>query len=517
MVLINYLDEARRYVERYGTKGNIQCHVVIALSPRAREFLEGHGIACVDSLSYFDNEAHIRASLKSKEMLSRLRDRIGFDKLSGMEAAFVNVLFWNLKSILNHCLWASEVLHNALQRHHPQALIVFRNKLKEWHNPLVAQRNSYVHKVAASMQKGRIVSLEILPVHDAVGARERRWIRLRKLLWRMAGFLFGHFHLLLLRRDSADKPVLVTTTAYRMNFLSKSILEQTGGVRPFLLTFSLRHWRLLMPSFWRSAGLFGGGASLDLVEGIASENGEGRRRLHRSIMELAGVSEREKEVFSYHGAFIGSILAGKLYGSLGSHILGLHRKAAALERILMSLKPRAIFSAGDREDDAITGAVSLKLGIPSMIVSHGSHTPPKDQVERIEWGEHRVQLIGAPYRFIAVQSPLAEEFLKTFPSVGKPVRTGPLMWGAAIDRQKRDYWRSKFFKNRSVKHVFMHVGSPKAFHVPRFHIYETSDECLASTADLVRAVRELDNAGLVLRFRGSEEMGVSSAASLIRP
>ena len=95
-----------------------------------------------------------------------------------------------------------------------------------------------------------------------------------------------------------------------------------------------------------------------------------------------------------------------------------------------------MLSAGNRPDDVITGELCRGLDIPALLISHGSHIVPKTDLERIEWGEQGHRLLRAPYPFVALQSPLAEGFLEAFPSTSKGVRTGPLLWGSPVDRER---------------------------------------------------------------------------------
>src|SRR3970040_2170382 len=83
--------------------------------------------------------------------------------------------------------------------------------------------------------------------------------------------------------------------------------------------------------------------------------------------------------------------------------------------------------AWEGDDDMFMGELCRRAGLPALLISHGSHVFPKSDLERIEWGEQGHRLLRAPYPFVALQSRLAEGFLKAFPSTSKGVRTGPVI------------------------------------------------------------------------------------------
>jgi hypothetical protein len=168
-------------------------------------------------------------------------------------------------------------------------------------------------------------------------------------------------------------------------------------------------------------------------------------------------------------------------------------------------------SNGNRSDDVAIAELCRKKGIPSVLISHGSHVHPKNDYEKIEWGEHGRALLRAPFDTLALQSPLAEAYLNVFPTGSRKLFTGPVLWGKTVDRRNRE----KIFEtiigdrfNIRKTRVIVHAGTPKSSKRFRLWVYETPDEYLAAVSDLARAVDSIPDTVLIVRFRPLDEISV---------
>ncbi len=250
---------------------------------------------------------------------------------------------------------------------------------------------------------------------------------------------------------------------------------------------------------------------------------EGRRaraiiRQKRNFAELRGALAREASIFSYRGIAFGGAIAEKIRNNISHHIIGLMIWAKRLERFIDSIGPRALVSNGTRDDDAVLAELCKNKGIPSILVSHGSHVPPKNDCERIEWGEHGRMLLRAPFSGLALQSPLAEGYLGAFPTESVVFRTGPLIWGKPIERRKDRELFNVLFKgkfDRTKSRIIVHAGTPKPNKFLRPHVYETPDEYIQGIRDLVGRVEDLSNTLLIVKFRPSADIDVDDMKRLV--
>lgn len=301
---------------------------------------------------------------------------------------------------------------------------------------------------------------------------------------------------------SHEHPVLFTTDGYNMENVARQIKPMIGGV-PLVI----REWprsNFLLSRFRKTPqSIFQHEVWLEMWNALAQEDGRSRMVLAAWLDRVGETIEKSGDVFSYKDVSFADIIAAKFRGGIAPFILQLHRKAAGLRLLLDTVKPRAVISVGDREYDMFLGEMCREMSIPAVMISHGSHVPPTDQVARHEWGEQAQRMICAGFPCTALQSPLAEEFVRRVPASATPLRTGPIVWGRPVDRSKREFLHQALVHSSAVRYVIVHAGTLKWRGSVRFHVYETPDEYVQSVCDLAKAVERLDDTHLVIKFRPS--------------
>ena len=223
-------------------------------------------------------------------------------------------------------------------------------------------------------------------------------------------------------------------------------------------------------------------------------------------------------IFTYRGVSFEFLIAEKIQNNISPHIIGLMAWTGCLNDFIEQIRPKALLSNGTRPDDTVLAELCRKKNIPDILISHGSHVPPKNEYERLEWGEHGRLLLRAPFSGLALQSPLAEEYLDAFPTESEIFITGPLIWGSlvkrgeaaetlnALSKRKIDYGKLK---------IIVHAGTPKPNKFLRPHVYETPDEYIQSIRDMVESVKGLVDVLLIVRFRPSVDIGIDDIKRLV--
>jgi hypothetical protein len=226
----------------------------------------------------------------------------------------------------------------------------------------------------------------------------------------------------------------------------------------------------------------------------------------------------ERTALSYRGISFADVLAGKIYYAIGNFMVNSFLWEKELDKSLNRLGPAVIVTNGTRPDDTILAALGSRKNIRTVLISHGSHVGPKDEYERIEWGEHGKMLLRAPFSALALQTPLAEDYLNAFPSKSETVRTGALLWGRPVNTARSEELFARMFagsyKRRDVN-VVLYAGTSKGSYALRFHVYETSDEYIQSIRDMIEAVKDMPETVLIVKFRPSPEISLEDLKSLI--
>lgn len=177
-----------------------------------------------------------------------------------------------------------------------------------------------------------------------------------------------------------------------------------------------------------------------------------------------------------------------------------------------------VLSNGNRDDDVLLTELCRMNDVPDVLISHGSHVLPKNEHEKIEWGEHGMSFLRAPFSHLALQTPLAEDYLKVFPSKCEIIKTGPLIWGKIDDFRKREIVLKKYFDTKSIGEntkIIVHAGTPKASNSLRFYVFETMDEYIQSLCEIANVIEQLPDTLLIIKFRPGEGLDVNALRQLV--
>lgn len=490
-------------------RGEMGRAIVIATNPHARSRAAKIGITAVDTTRYFTTDSHKRILELSKELTGWLRREAKFEgRNKGIEHAYEDVFILIARTVLNYCARAIEIASNAIDLHQPDVVTVSRSGRRGSGSPYVEPEEKYFGELVCRLALQRGIRCE--DMSDAVAIpflAGRDFMGNGRIIARYAlkyiRFYMWQIVLATRRVTMGERPIFCTTKFYQMKAFSRELQERSPNYRvrffpnAAIPAFSIPN--SFMRIFW--PGVFS--------DAICQK---------KAFADLRTEMKKEEKLFAYRGIRFGDILSRKIQGGIARHIVGLVLWADALDKALDRTSPKAVISNGNRQDDLMLAELCRKKGIMSILISHGSHRKPKGEHELIEWGEHGMALLRGPFSCLALQSPLAEEYLEMFPVAGSVIKTGPLIWGRPLDFRKgaavfRKLCGEKVDLDRT--RVIVHAGTPKPDSTSRLYIYETQDEYLKAICELASVVESMDDAIMIIKFRPQYELGIEDMKRLL--
>ena len=151
-----------------------------------------------------------------------------------------------------------------------------------------------------------------------------------------------------------------------------------------------------------------------------------------------------------------------------------------------------------------------------MLVSHGSHILHENIYAKTEWDEHAKLLVDSHYKYVALQTPWAKTFIENIQNLrSEPIVTGPLIL-SSVSKKQSFYSRERLLADEHKnKTIIIHAGTPKGRRSIRPWIYETVDEYVSNINYLIQEVEKLDNFYIIIRFRPSYALTLSSFRELL--
>lgn len=512
VVLLEFPDEAQAYLAYCRRRAiDPSSARVISLDPTVRWWLNQHRVRCVDSLPYFTSAAHARALRKSEELLHWVESRFHLEDDLGVKRAYGNALLWYSRFFFHHMLWLAEILAEVRDKHQGAVWRAPSGAPNGDGSALLEDGERYLGSLAKEYCKSQELPFETIETSLPMLRRKKkdgnpRW------LGRLAYSVGGRLHRGALQRIGRSRPLLSLAHTYRMDGLARQVMASAPEL-PWVFRSEAGGWRGV--AAWVQRGFQAATAGLAKTNGRAHLGEVWLPLLERSAKEdlsfVPGISdalntiaegiEKETGLFSHRGVTFAPYLAAKIRTGIGSAVRSLHREITALDDMLELLRPRLVVTPFGRRAFLALGDLCRRRGIPGLLISHGSFTPVKNDLEEMGWSFHSYGLLHGSYSHAALQTPLAEAFARGLDTPTHFVRTGPLIWGLTGRRENLDRARADLLGNQQHVRVIVHAGTPKPRCAQHFHVYETRDEYVAALREVVLAVSELPDAFLIIKFR----------------
>jgi len=495
LVFINGINEADAYMDDHPAKDAADGTFLIAMSPSVRARLKRRGFQAADTADYFTADSHVNTLRKSDELVKWFEANASFaDTGMGVSSAYRDFFIYWVRFAMHYCIWTIDIVSAAIEAHKPQAVCAYGADGKAVVSSLYIENSEgYFGRLVRDTAKAEGIEFIGLENGGAESRKERgpRAIYIRSLVrFILQNMKFSLWEASVWARNifPGKTPVFFTTRFYNLDKLAKESVKDGSGKRPETLRGPVIFTYGLSDAVIK---LFGGAHSAAIIS---------------QKKNFAGLVEKMREdpsVFSYKGVSFAGAVSGKIKDNLGDHIMGLMLWTVKLNDFVDRSKAALFVSNGNRADDVILAELCAKKGVRTLLVSHGSHVRPKNEPERIEWGEHGRALLRAPFSDIALQTPVAEGYIDAFKAGSRVIRTGPLIWGKPVERRK------------SGARTIVHAGTPKPANSLRPFVYETPDEYIRGICELAAAVEGIPGAVLIVRFRPSSDIGADDIRELV--
>jgi len=474
----------------------------IAMTPSVYSCLKENGLEAENTLPYFSNQSHKRALEKSKELVDWLRQNSDFVDLGlGVRDSLKESFILYTRLAIHNYLWTTEIILNAIQEHRPKALAASCLKRSVVSGIYLEPDEKYLASITQTISE--IKKMKFIDVSGKEIGKIRLFAsRIKKEAVLLLRFVRSYLSFAIWERISRAKsflkgknPILFTTDN-RMDRCLKELYDQKIDNHFCFLKTSLSY-------------AYHAPFCTKLIKNLSSPNALEQKELFRGLEKKI---LDQKELFSYRDIPLGNFVVQKLRAGIFDYILGQVLWIWRLNKTIDSLSPVAVFSPGDHRSDIMLAELCREKGIESLLISHGSHVRPKNEYESIEWGEHGHSFLRSHFSSFALQSPLAEGYLDAFPSPAKIIKTGPVVWGREVNRERSRRPLEKLLNGKfdpSKIRVILHAGTPKASYTLRFQVYETSDEYIQSVRELSEATQGIPNTVLIVKFRPQSEISES--------
>lgn len=478
--------------------------VVLALTPQAQAQLRGAQLPYANTLEFFGQEGHHMVLETSEAMVGELSNAFQGVNRPPVSAAFLNLLSFSLRFRIRYWLAILHIVDRACKLFGSKALILCTSADNSHAESLAPVMSAYASANGLEYRQRREAPIKFAELTPSPPA----WLD---------GVLFELSLWWARWRFKGRRPVMAAGPTYGMPNLIARMQQALVSAPALYLTSNpkfvkscIRQILQGQVAVFRNTRAFLSRDDRSLVD----------RQLRAMSEQVCVIPKSEQKTFTCHGVFLGDCIERFLLDDLVREARQLHAEAKGMERIVDSLNPMLAASQHALGQHGALGEICQAKGIPSLLVTHGSHVPQDDPCAYKEWSSHARTIFNANFGRIAVQTPWAEKFLRQQETSAKTLQSGPLLFAAPSDKGRdRAEWRRKCYgiKNAANHFVVLHAGTPKPWSTFRPWVYETADEYLQNINDLIAAAEQVAGIHVAIRFRPSPSLTLEAFKSLIKP
>jgi len=467
---------------------------VLALFPGAQARLKDYGIDFHTTYQFFGKEGHEHALLKSDEIYKFCDANLRIEDDLGIRDGYKITLLHNTRAFVHYILWLTETIKRACARFGVKKIISYRRDGSSVASPFLPHNGEHVADISQRIAVQLGIDYEILE-----GSNRRRNLffeRNRRRFYEVVKFLAYHVKTRLYRlRHKSSRIILAPSKVRNLDKVLDEFRQRFNGVQIIYMGVAGRSFLEKIYSSEEASSI------LQLPSLISSKKSRGFLEILNRIVPVISSLKDSDKIFSYKGIFFKDIVLKKVEKDFIPALRNTYGQSVYLSSFLRKCRPSLIVSQLGRNINYNLGELASLYNIPSLLISHGSHVPPKNRYEMIEWKEHSLGLLNTLYHYVAVQSPWAKAYLRQIPSQSTQIITGPLLFTRIeADRGRKSEFRKKLIPSCGDKMILLHADTPKPVSM-RFYVYQTVDEYIAQINSLIRAVEKLKNFYLVVRFR----------------
>lgn len=515
LIIFEFADEIDAFLklrgERYLRRNDVN---ILALEPNAQAMLRRLDISHFNSLPFLGRNGHEDILLASDRIIQAIRKEICIKDDLGVTEGYNNALLFYLRSFLHHLLFLVEVLCNAAVTLKPQKMIVPQEHIPMNRQQEISHAERYTGEVAHLYCLAHELDFEIFPqTCERIASQGRTGFG--KPLVNLARNILFLLNLLCYKFVFNKKSfILAFAQDFNMPRIMRRFQDVYKNVAPVYLHSNnpksdIRKMLHREP-FW---------SFISLPTFVPKwKSNHFKSILQKNLKRLEEMVINEPDLFTYKKVDLSQLVFSFCTQGLTHFLSKLYGQTFWLDKILKKSAPALIVSQQSRMLGYNLGELSRHYSIPSLMISHGSHVPPRNRFETIEWGEHGLGLMNTHYEFLAIQTPWAKEYLERVPTHSKTITTGPLLFAnKSFCSETKDVLRKRILPNIKERTIILHAGTPKRRVGMRFYVYETVDEYIDNINDLIRAVETLSGIYLVVRFRPLPNLSTEDLHTLLVP
>ncbi|MBU0630379.1 MAG: hypothetical protein KKC80_05605 [Candidatus Margulisbacteria bacterium] len=530
IVLLEFTDEAEAFLEYCREQALSPMDFrIIALQAQVQLFFKSCNIPFENTLPYLSNQAHSRALLQSEKWYQFLAKNISLEDGTEIKESYNDTFLFFLRFYMHHFLMYNEMLVELTNKHNIASIYACspRNDIQENSTPQIQAGERYVGAIAKIFSSKHDLKFKKIPMRSSSSDKKRSFGGFISAFF--LGLAAEGYRRLLCFSLKRKKVVLLASSGYNVGKIANDLKRNYSDVHWMVVSEEIGFKKiaaitltcvLRLLNISRISGL---NLILPIKPDIVSRrlsSGNGQR-LARSVDDLiAKLNGDWHGHFTVNGVNFMDIMGEKIVIDLKPYLVNLYYKSVIMKRCFDTLNIKLMISPFARFTYFMLAELCLIRDIPALMIAHGPIVAPKNELESIEnYHLGKTLVLSDVYNCAAIQTPTEFEHYEYYRKhhlvkEKRIIKTGPLVFAKINVDQKAALKKKYLDENIWNKKIILYPESVRLRNGMRFHTFQTFDEFLASAADLISAINEIEGYHLVIRLHAG--WGRSSTFGTLR-
>ena len=493
LVFIEFIDELNDFVQYLQTNElELSEFNIVALSTAVQAVLTERKIKYKNTLAYFSNKSHQSCLLKSDSIVQSLNKELKVNSDLHIEG-HKNWYIFLIRLLVNHVLWLIEIVSNAVNEIRPKEIYAIDVENNSYHGPFINENERYLSSVVTELCPELGYSVKNVKSNKCLHSYNNRNYnpisRIKSKVFikharAMVQGLYKEAKSILFGFDKFDvltknKTVLVLSLGYNLDRVCKEIKRRDNSVKVLFL-----HEGSMFKSLQTR-----GEHDVDCLIGYSELPTKNNSVEKKDIELFFYTMENNQDLFTYKGFNFFQVIKAKILAGITRSTEALIEKSYRISYLVETIRPDLSLSYSSRGPTYVLGELCRNNDLKALCISHGTVVPPKNEIEEIVNRNIGESVILNKYPSVAVQTPLAKEFLDHYEHPSENIMTGPLIFS----RKSNSAHSGKTIN-------LLHAVTLKSRGSMKFWGVEHNDEFVSSLSDIINVVDSMDNTKLIIKL-----------------
>ena len=495
LIFIEYIDELNAFMQYLQTNEiELSEFNVVALSAAVQVVLTERKIKYKNTLAYFSNKSHQSCLLKSDSIVQFLSKELKVNSDLHI-VGHKNWYIFLIRHLVNHILWLIEIVSNAVNEIRPKEILTIQTENNNYRGPFVNEDERYLSLVVTGVCSVLGYPVKKVKNDNRLHNNNKRnynpiskinsktfFIHARSMVQGLCREVksvlsgFDKFDVL-----AKSKTVLVLSLGYNLDRVCKEIKRRDNSVKVAFLQDE-------------SASIFKkfqlrGCHDIDCLISYNKLPVKSDSVEKKNIELFFNIIESNQGLFIYRGFNFFQIIKAKILVGIAGSTEELIEKSYQMSYLIETIKPDLSLSFSSRGLAYVLGELCRNNDLNALCIPHGTVVPPKNETEEIVNRNIGESVILNKYPSVAVQTPLAKEFLDHYVHPSENIITGPLVFSR----------RSNSVHSGKTINV-LHAVTLKSRSSMKFWGVEHNDEFVSSLSDIINVIDSMNKIKLTIKL-----------------